>query len=60
MEPLLNLAQRHLHGKEVYARACVRELLNEFLSIEESFKLGGSTGITTEQEAIDSMRKVGG
>lgn len=41
------------------ARSIVTELLESFLSVEEAFRLGGPDGPTTEQEAVDTMRKVG-
>lgn len=34
------------------------QLLDEFLSVEENFRLGGGGGPATDQEAIDAMRKV--
>ncbi len=36
----------------------VQDLLQRFLEVEEKFRLGGSDGPGTEQEAIDTMRKV--
>jgi hypothetical protein len=37
----------------------MHDLLERFLSVEENFKLGGPEGPSTEQEAIDKLRKVG-
>eukprot|EP00200_Dunaliella_tertiolecta_P012627 CAMPEP_0202373002 /NCGR_PEP_ID=MMETSP1127-20130417/4091_1 /ASSEMBLY_ACC=CAM_ASM_000462 /TAXON_ID=3047 /ORGANISM="Dunaliella tertiolecta, Strain CCMP1320" /LENGTH=2753 /DNA_ID=CAMNT_0048969731 /DNA_START=204 /DNA_END=8465 /DNA_ORIENTATION=+ len=60
LEPLMQLASQHLGGRETYARSVVAGLLDAFLDVEEKFKLtaeSGSDKPTTEQEAVDAMRK---
>lgn len=56
LEPLMRVAKAHARGKEEYARSVVHDLLEQFAIVEEKFQQ--SNGLTTEQELIDSLRKV--
>lgn len=58
VEPLTRLAKRHSGGREGYCVHVVVELLERFLEVEECFRLGGAAGPTTEQEAVEALRKV--
>ncbi|GFR43976.1 hypothetical protein Agub_g5120, partial [Astrephomene gubernaculifera] len=61
LEPLLRLARAHAGGRQAYARSVVSELLEGFLAVEEAFtaarRHAGDPGVTTDQEAIDALRK---
>ncbi|GLC69098.1 hypothetical protein PLESTF_000789000 [Pleodorina starrii] len=61
LEPLLRLARAHAGGRQAYARSVVSDLLESFLSVEEAFSAArrdaGDPGVTTDQEAIDALRK---
>jgi hypothetical protein len=51
---LMNVAHAHLAGKEAFARGIAKELIEDFLVVEERFAKSG----LTEQETIDLMRTV--
>ena len=55
LEGLLRVAKAHDAGKESYAQNVATELFEDYLRVEERFSAEKST---TEQEVIDSMRKV--
>lgn len=50
----MNVAHAHLNGKEAFARGIAKELIEDFLIVEERFAKSG----LTEQETIDLMRTV--
>lgn len=55
LDPLVRVAKAHSRGPEEYCRSIVQELLSQFADVEEKFQ--SSTGMTTEQEMIDTLRK---
>lgn len=55
LEPLMRVAKAHARGPEEYARNIVHEVLSLFADVEEKFQ--SSSGLTTEQEMIDALRK---
>lgn len=55
LEPLMRVAKAHARGPEEYARSIVQEVLSMFADVEEKFQ--SSSGLTTEQEMIDTLRK---
>lgn len=55
LEPLMRVAKAHARGPEEYARSIVQEVLSLFADVEEKFQ--SSSGLTTEQEMIDALRK---
>lgn len=55
LEPLMRVAKAHARGPEEYARSIVQEVLSLFADVEEKFQ--SSSGLTTEQEMIDTLRK---
>eukprot|EP00879_Flechtneria_rotunda_P003437 GHRR01003666.1.p1 GENE.GHRR01003666.1~~GHRR01003666.1.p1 ORF type:complete len:1583 (+),score=615.48 GHRR01003666.1:404-5152(+) len=55
LEPLARVAKAHSRGPEEYARSIVQEVLSMFAGVEEKFQ--SSSGLTTEQEMIDALRK---
>jgi len=56
MDPLMRVAKAHAGGPESYARSIVQEVLSLFADVEEKFQ--SSSGVTTEQEMIDALRKM--
>ena len=56
IEGLVRVAQSHSNGKESYARSIAVSLFEDFLVVEERFAANKDA---TEQEVIDSLRKVG-
>jgi len=56
MDPLMRVAKAHAGGPEAYARSIVQEVLSLFADVEEKFQ--SSSGVTTEQEMIDALRKM--
>lgn len=55
LDPLVRVAKAHARGPEEYARSIVQEVLGLFADVEEKFQT--SSGLTTEQEMIDALRK---
>jgi hypothetical protein len=57
---LLSFSQGHIYQGFVYLHLMqvVEELLQDLLSVEEAFRPDPSTGAMTDQEIIDSLRKV--
>jgi hypothetical protein len=56
LDPLMRVAKAHAKGTEEYARSIVHEVLAQFADVEEMFQT--SSGVTTEQEMIDKLRKM--
>jgi hypothetical protein len=56
LDPLMRVAKAHAKGTEEYARSIVHEILSQFADVEEMFQT--SSGVTTEQEMIDKLRKM--
>lgn len=56
LEPLRRVAKAHASGPQAYARSVVIEVLALFPEVEEKFQ--SSSGVTTEQEMIDALRKM--
>lgn len=52
----MRVAKNHDAGKESYAQSIACELFEDYLRVEERFAANQEA---TEQEVIDSMRKVG-
>ncbi|KAF6253758.1 carboxyl transferase domain-containing protein [Scenedesmus sp. NREL 46B-D3] len=55
LDPLVRVAKAHAQGPAEYARSIVQELLSQFADVEEKFQ--SSSGVTTEQEMVDALRK---
>jgi hypothetical protein len=55
LDPLVRVAKAHAQGPAEYARSIVQELLAQFADVEEKFQ--SSSGVTTEQEMVDALRK---
>ena len=56
--PLIAIALQHSGGKESFARSVVMDLFEQLLKVEESFLPNSASGETTEQEAVDALRKI--